>query len=295
MRPKPEHDAYRRELCRVLTASLARVRPTLRWPRADASRCLTLVSWTVHFYDEHRDIALDLPGIQRLLEQPEPSARDLHDVGACGRRLARVWRLLGDAMPALGRMIAKPDLRRTMAEAARYQRDENGIGTTIRGMLKAVIEEAWRRGERILLIGHSLGSVIAYDTLWELSHASGSSRERPRDARIDLFMTLGSPLASRFIRGQLAGSAQRDERRYPTLVRRWENFAARADMTAFRPTLRPYFDGMLRLGLTEAIVDHVGLYNHFRGDIGLNPHEAYGYLNHHLVAERIAAWLEETA
>ena len=40
----------------------------------------------------------------------------------------------------------------------------------MRAVLRSTLEAAWRDGDRVLLIGHSLGSVIAYDTLWELTH-----------------------------------------------------------------------------------------------------------------------------
>jgi hypothetical protein len=288
MRPKPEHEAYRQALCRVLTAALGRVRPDVTWPRGELSNCLTLISWNYRFYDLHRDIALDLPGIERLIQNPEPSAEDYREIDALARRLARLWRLLGDALPLAGRMIAKPDLQRLMAEAARYQRNEDGIGTEIRAMVKSAIRQAWARDEPLLLIGHSLGSVIAYDALWELSHADGGAGL----GQIDLFVTLGSPLGSRYIRRMLAGHSDTGRARFPLVIRRWENFAARADTTAFRPALAGRYADMVTLGLTETITDHIGLYNHFHGDTGLNPHEVYGYLNNRIVAERIAAWLD---
>jgi hypothetical protein len=128
--------------------------------------------------------------------------------------------------------------------------------------------------------------VIAYDALWELAHDDRHS------GRVDLFMTLGSPLASRFIYKRLRGAADQGRNRYPTNIRQWENFSARAEMTALHPELRPYFDEMLELGLLKSLNDHVGLYNHFRGDLGLNVHKSYGYLVNSEVSERIATWLE---
>ena len=79
------------------------------------------------------------------------------------------------------------------------KRDRQGIGREVRLMLKNELADAWADGDDVLLIGHSLGSVIAYDTLWDLSH------EEPEAGVVDLFMTLGSPLATRFIRHRLRG------------------------------------------------------------------------------------------
>jgi hypothetical protein len=106
-------------------------------------------------------------------------------------------------------------------------------------------------------------------------------------------MTLGSPLASRLIREGLRGRGLNGIERYPTNIRRWVNFAARGEMTALRPRLKPYFGEMLELGILESFEDHVGIYNHFRSDLGLNVHKAYGYLTNCTVSRAIADWLIE--
>ena len=291
MRPKPMSEAHRDQLCRVLAAALERARPGCVATLSANAECLTLISWTYRFYDHHRDIGLDLPGIEQLLTQPEPSVADRREIDSVSWRLARFWRWVGDTLPMLGRLIAKPDLRRAMLEAVRYQHNEEGIGSEIRHMVKDAIETAWAQRQHILMIGHSLGSVIAYDAMWELSHEA----RHPPAGTIDLFMTFGSPLATRFIRGRLRGQRRSGRTRYPTIIRHWENYAARGDTTAFRPRLRPCYGEMLKLGQLESLTDHIDLYTHFRGDGGLNPHEAYGYLNHPAIAGRIAAWFDETS
>jgi hypothetical protein len=111
---------------------------------------------------------------------------------------------------------------------------------------------------------------------------------------VDLFMTLGSPLATRFIRKSLRGVDREGPERFPGNIRRWVNFTAKGELMALRPQLRPHFAPMIDLDLVEDIEDHTELYNHFRGDIGLNVHKSYGYLAHRLVAERIGDWLLDT-
>ena len=261
------------------------MRPGLAKEFAANPECLTLVPWTFPFYRRHAEIELDRSGIDALLQSPDPSAEDIAEIDSVARKLARLFRVLGDASPWFGRLIAKPDIRLTMREARRYLLNRRGLATLVRTMLKEPLQEAWRNGECVLLIGHSMGSVIAYDTLWELSHDDQHS------GRIDLFMTLGSPLGTRFINKRIRGGSSRGRRRYPSNIRRWENFSARAEMTALHPELRPYFSEMLELGVLESLTDHVDLYNHFHGDLGLNVHKSYGYLAHPAVAERLAAWL----
>ncbi|MFL2546327.1 MAG: hypothetical protein ACJ0SL_03055, partial [Candidatus Rariloculaceae bacterium] len=265
---------------------LSRVRPELAMTFAANSGCLTLVSWTYLIYGRHEDIEVDLPGIEELLRNPEPSASDITEIDSVARKLARLLYVLGDAAPWFGRLIAKSEMRLTMAEARGYLHNRRGVGDRIRGMLKEPLRRAWENGERVLLIGHSLGSVIAYDALWELSHENDDS------GQVDLFMTLGSPLASRFIKRRLRGANRVGRDRYPTNIRRWENVSARAEMTALHTELEPFFEEMTELKLLEALRDHPDLYNHFRGALGLNVHESYGYLANSAVAECIASWLE---
>jgi len=287
MKPKPPPDVYRRELLRLLVAALRRVRPDTGEWLEERSGCFSLVAWTYLFYGVHRDIVLDREGIERLLQQPVPSAADLAEISSlASRRFHHASHRLGDALPFLRRFIAQPAMRLTMHEADRYLTNRDGIAVAIRALLAAALERAWHEDEKVLLIAHSMGSVIAYDTLWELSHgARGPSGE------VDLFMTLGSPLATRFMRGALRGAAARGRDRYPTNIRRWANFSAKGDVTALYPRLAPYFREMLELGLVDALDDYVDLENHFRGAIGLNVHDSYGYLSNPSVARAIGDWL----
>src|SRR5690606_8854955 len=120
----------------------------------------------------------------------------------------RLAHVAGDRWPFLGRRLADPNMRRLMHEANRYMKNRDGSGTAIRAVVRETLDAAWQAGEPILLIGHSLGSVIAYDTLWE---ASGDGHA----GRVELFMTLGSPIATRFVQRSLLGSSERGAARYP--------------------------------------------------------------------------------
>ena len=244
------------------------------------------MAWTYLFYGAHRDITVDMPGIERLLVHPAPSVDDLRELHALPRTLKRWSYMLADTWPLLGRWLAAPATRRLMHEANRYLKNRDGRGAAVRAMLHQELDSAWQAGAPVLLIGHSLGSVIAYDTLWELS------RERRSAQRVDLFVTMGSPLATHFVQRKVSGSREHGAARYPTNIRRWANFTARGDTTALRPRLHPYFAEMLTLGLVESIDDVVGFDNYFRGNLGLNEHEAYGYLSQPTVGTTIGDWLE---
>ena len=283
MKPKPPADIHREALYRCLSAGLERVAPDIA--RSFPAASLTLVAWTYRFYGEHRDIELDRPGIERILAAPEPTAEDVREIESLAIRIARLLRVAGDALPLFGRLIAKPSMRLSVAEVHRYFQDRRGVATAVRTQLRDALTDAWSAGERVLLIGHSLGSVIAYDTLWELSH------ERPEPGHVELFITLGSPLGSRLILRGLRGARRTGRERYPANIIRWQNFSARGELTAMHPALKPFFGEMVELGLLESFQDVTGFYNPFRGSDGLDVHMSYGYLLNRAVAESVAGWL----
>jgi hypothetical protein len=246
------------------------------------------VAWTYLFHGSHRDIAADLPAIERLLAQTGPTAEDLRELKSWQRRWLRRAHLIGDAWPFIGRRLAPLGTRRLMHEANRYLKNSDGVGAAVRAVLRATLEDAWRSGAQVLLMGHSLGSVIAYDTLWELTHVHRSSGE------ISVLLTLGSPIATRFVQRSLLGVHEENAARYPHNVRRWINLASNGDATALQPRLKPFFHEMLDLKLCDAIEDFVGFDNYFRGELGLNAHEAYGYLVQPILAEVVGDWLERS-
>src|SRR4051812_15734282 len=243
-----------------------------------------LVAWTHFFYRDTSDISLDLAGIDRLLTQ-EATTEDRREIASWSRRADLLARIVGDSVPGFAR-LANSAIRAQLNDVSRYQRDSDGIGTRIRARVREALESAWAARARVLLMGHSLGSVICYDTLWDLS------RERGGSPRVDLFMTLGSPLATHVIRRGLRGTNEHGPDAYPRNIARWVNFTARADTTALQPRLEPHFREMLDLGLVGSIEDHVDLENCFRGAYGLNAHDAYGYLFQRRLAEIVGDFLE---
>ncbi|HEY5623205.1 MAG TPA: hypothetical protein VIV14_05545 [Gammaproteobacteria bacterium] len=287
MKPKPPAEEYRRALLRVLLCGLARVDPRTAKQLEAEPEAFRLIPWTFGFYRRHADIEPDRPGIEALLRHPDPSAVDIAEIDSIARKVARSVRVLGDAAPWFGRIIARSETRLTLREARDYLSNHGGLGDEVRQMLKTELRDSWHDSCRVLLIGHSLGSVIAYDSLWELTHIDGTENV------VDLFITLGSPLASRFVAHRVRGASETGAAKYPANIRRWANFSARAEMTALHPELRPYYGEMVDLGLLESLDDYAEIYNHFRGPIGLNPHKSYGYLANREFAERVSEWLAE--
>ena len=285
MKPKPPPAEHRAALLRVFTAALGRARPAAgEWLAAHPEQ-FTLISWTHLLYSASRDIAPDLPGIERLLRSPVADPSERRDIDSLRRHFLRWRRIVGDMFPVMTDLFANAEVKQLLADVRRYLANVDGVADTIRALLESALTAAWRARERVLVVAHSMGSVIAYDCLWELSrvhHAAGEVEE---------FVTLGSPLAAWHIRPDLKGAGLREPDRYPANIRHWTNFTAHGELVALR-RLAPYFRGMIAAGLVVGIEDHVDLYNHFHGVTEIEPHRCYGYLNNERVAGVIAAWLD---
>jgi hypothetical protein len=256
-------------------------------PVADAinarSASFDIVSWTYDFYGKHRDIALDQAAIEAVIEQERASAKDLAEASAWSRRLTRWIYRLGDRLPFLIPHLASERMAVHMRDLKRYEKNENGIGDHVRRMLKVPLLAASGAGRPVLLIGHSMGSVIAYDALWELSHSHGNP------VNIDLYLTMGSPLGQHFIQRKLKGYGLQGKNRYPLNICNWKNLTAVGDLTAIDPTLANDYAQMLEMGLVDSIDDQ-DLLNYFRLDGELNVHSEYGYFVNAKTAQAIANW-----
>ncbi|MFI6394412.1 hypothetical protein ACIBHY_05310 [Nonomuraea sp. NPDC050547] len=114
-------------------------------------------------------------------------------------------------------------------EVATYLADA-GRREEVRGLVAASL----RRHRPKVVIAHSLGSVVTYETLWA----------NP-DIEVDLLITLGSPLGMRNVIFEKLLPAPIDGRgERPRGVGRWVNIADKDDIAAIPPELRESFAGV---------------------------------------------------
>ena len=281
--PKPEPELHRNALRDCVLAGLQQVDADVASAIQKTVGSFDLVSWTYDFYSEHRDIELDRAAIEAVMQQPHASDRDVAEASSFLRRATRWIYHLGDWLPFLIPHLATERMEMHLRDVFRYEKNSNGIADHVRRMLKVALLAAHKGGHPVLLIGHSMGSVIAWDALWELSHAADKSIE------LDLWLTMGSPLGQRFMQRRIRGHDEQGTKRYPNNIRRWKNLAAVGDLTAIDPTLGNDFGEMVTLGLVDAIDDEL-LFNAFRLDGELNVHAEYGYLANEKTALTIARW-----
>lgn len=281
--PKPEPDVHKEALLGCLLAGLNRIDGPVAEALAATNGGFDVVSWTYDFYREHRDIAIDAAAIESVMQQPAANERDVARASSWRRRLSRWVYTLGDRLPFLIPHIATERTELHLRDLHRYVADDNGIAEHTRRMLKIPLRAASEAQRPVLLIAHSMGSVIAYDALWELS------QDDSNHVIVDLLLTMGSPLGQRYMQKRIKGHDFAGRDRFPANIRRWKNLAAVGDLTAIDPRLRNDFGEMLELGLVEHFEDKT-VYNYYRLDGVLNVHAEYGYLTNEETARTVADW-----
>lgn len=278
--PKPPAELHHRELVRCLGEGIRRVDADIA---DDIVSAFELVSWTYDFYGEHRDIDLDLADIALLLTKTEASDKDIAVVTSWKRRFARWLFRTADFLPFLIPHFATEEVEIHLRDFRKYIRNNKGVSEAVRQKVKKLLIEAAEAGRPILLFGHSMGSVIVYESLWQLS------REMQSDVTVDLLLTTGSPLGQTIVQRHLMGSDRAGEERYPANMRQWINIAAVGELTAIDRVLKNDFADMISLGLVDGIDDRDS-YNYYHMHGALNVHAEYGYLINEVTAGIIVKW-----
>ena len=284
IRPKPPAGQHRQALWECLTEGVRRANPAVAETMAACSDQFQLVPWSKLFYGSQRDLELDRDGIRHVLEQTRPTEEDLRDARSFGRQLNRLVYLISDRFPALRNIISNRAMATRIDEIRRYFKDIDGIGTKVRQMVAEFLLRAWHENDRVMLIGHSFGAVIAYDTLWDLSRSSHEPGE------VDMLVTMGSPMGLNYMRRRVRGAGRTGPARFPANIRHWLNITALGEPAALDRKFMERYREMLELGLVESITGHMGLVNVFRDSDGLNVHKCYGYFVSRDTGSFIADW-----
>lgn len=122
-------------------------------------------------------------------------------------------------------------------------------------------------GGPFVVIGHSQGSMIAWDVLSEFD---------PGEIDVELFVTIGSPLGLKEVQDQLKSLRQTKKLAVPKVVRRWRNFSDRFDPVCLDNRLgNDYAANAAGVAVEDARVTNP--------DSPRHPHSGSGYLSHALV------------
>ncbi|HEX9934503.1 MAG TPA: hypothetical protein VGB38_04840, partial [bacterium] len=210
----------------------------------------------------------------------------------CGPRALQ--RTLRDQLKKqIDRVFLKKDMTLNFAGVTdvvlhRYFRDLQAYYSgkqTIRDRIRRCAADVIRRhqGKRILLVAHSMGSIVAYDVLTRTAS----------DLSVDVLATIGSPLGLPVVIGKIheerkSDLAKKEALRVPPGVRTaWINFSDFDDRVALDYKLADEYGKNAR---GVGVEDHL-VCNNYECNGKRNPHKSYGYLRAPEMAEMIDAFL----
>ena len=156
-------------------------------------------------------------------------------------------------------------------------------GVAAREQLVAQLRSMLEAEDRVLVVAHCLGSVLAYDALWSLG---GAAELTGRIA----FLTMGSALSDRSVQGRLLSAGEQGVARYPRHIGVWYNLAAEDDYVCHDKTIADDYNEMLTAKLVSELVDYT-IYNLALRYGRSNAHSSVGYLVHPRTASVLARWL----
>lgn len=170
----------------------------------------------------------------------------------------------------------------------RHIQDRNGKLRQARQVLMGELDAKLRplEGEHVMVIAHSMGSIIAYDVLRDLGRTD-------LPLSVSDFVTIGSPLGLPHVKTNIVQERKHYSKkapvRTPTIVtERWVNLADRKDPVAFDTHLRgDYGPNAAGVRVTDDLV-----LNDYNGTTGeANHHKSYGYLRTPEMSQCVAKFL----
>ncbi len=153
---------------------------------------------------------------------------------------------------------AEKVLKEKLPDLHRYY-EETDTRNELRGRLEKVVRD--NKGKRIMVVAHSMGSIIAYDVLRAIG------RDDP-SCTVDHFVTIGSPLGLPHVKYKILQESSLV--RTPSIVRKWTNLADRRDPVAADIYLKDDYeanDSGVRVKDDLIMNDWGGIH-----------HKSYGYL-----------------
>lgn len=158
------------------------------------------------------------------------------------------------------------------------------VQKVLRDELKQVILA--HQEQEIMLVSHSMGSIIAYDAIRDLG------QEEP-DTKVEHFITIGSPLGLPYVKKQII--KERDyspDVRTPTIVTKgWRNYTDKRDPIALDAHLEDdYSANTLGIRVKDDLI-----FNDYENPIRpgtFNVHKSYGYLRAPEFSEYVRNFLD---
>ncbi len=169
----------------------------------------------------------------------------------------------GDVVDSMKEMLgmdalAEKVLKSKLKDLYRYY-EKPTIRNELRARLRQVILD--NKDKRLMIVAHSMGTIIAYDVLRELGREDSS-------LSIEHFVTIGSPLGLPHVKYKIMEESPLI--RTPSVVKKWSNLADRRDPVALDIHLRDDYEANYAgVRVNDDLV---------MNDWGGINHKSYGYL-----------------
>jgi hypothetical protein len=242
-------------------------------------------------YDEQLDIGDRRNALESLRKIPQRKKFGLQYYDKLRGKSAIPEAIADVASPVLGMLgLTTPLISLVAKDFALYLRGTTDFTEQVRARVRDKLIRLLRRGDKVLLMSHGSGCAVAYDVLWQLSHD-----ERFRDefsgSKVEIFVTLGSPISDNMVRRHLLGAGRRSTERFPMNIITWENVSAEDDYMCHDKTVADDLKAMMREHVISSINDY-RVYNHTLRYGKSNPHCSLGYFIHPRVAKIVVDWIE---
>lgn len=199
--------------------------------------------------------------------------------------------VIGPLLGGLG--FSKKLIEKVGIDLAEYWNEESDFAHRVRERVRTAICKLLDEDKQVLLVSHGTGCIVTYDVLWELSH-SEKFAERYQSRKIDLWLTMGSPLGDSMVRRRILGAKKKGVKRYPSNIVSWHNVSAEDDFVSHDNTLADDYKDMLKQKQVSCIRDY-RIYNMCIRYGKSNPHSSLGYLIHPRTAQIVSEWLQQGA
>jgi hypothetical protein len=238
--------------------------------------------------DEHAPFYVSDPYVPaKEIKQKKPEGLSTKLIGYLEKQLQKVY--LNKDLSINYTSITDLFIRRFFRDLDIYycktclsdKKSEAPAKDVIREMLARVLTKYRRKN--ILLIAHSMGSIVAFDTLtWVVPHI-----------KIDTLVTIGSPLGLPAVMVKILAEQQIDFKKDfkiktpENIKKNWYNFFDPDDRVSFKRELaNDYLENARHIRPIDQSIDNGYEYNG-----KTNPHQAYGYLRTHQLAKVITDFL----
>ena len=112
----------------------------------------------------------------------------------------KAWtaKIFGDIAEVIG--VGDYLIGKIAKDVEHYWNPDTEFGSAVRWKLTEPLAEALCGGDDIMLVSHSLGTMISYDVLWKFSYYGEYRALRQHGNKVNRFVTLGSPLGDETVK-----------------------------------------------------------------------------------------------